>query len=279
MPMAGEVQILLDCSDYQGEVPFERLPPEIVGAIFKTSDGARGRQKHFARNWREAKAHGLKRGTYHWFQPGQSIDDQVKNYFDAVMEQGYENTDLPPSSDFEDSDNGSVTGDTLLGRFTDFHLSTESWFGREGNGIVYSGTWFWNLFVVDAQKKPLDSPVLASRPYWHSAYPALGTPAQAYREAAMKAAAMTTNIAHPWKMRGYREAMWQFDGDGGLHFPNGVDTDVNIFHGSMDDLNTFIKRSSTNIHRPSFDPGTGEGDWRVGTRALVDKLRAEFAIQ
>lgn len=272
--MAGEVQILLDCSDFQGEIPFEKLPPEIVGVILKASDGARGRQKHFARNWKEAKAHGKLRGAYEWYQPRQSIDDQVKNHTDAVMEQGYEDTDFAPSSDFEDSDNGAVTGDALLGGFTDYHLAIEEAFGRPGQGIVYSGTWFWNLFVVDAQKKPLDSPILASRPYWHSAYPSLGTAAYAYREAAMKAAKLTQIIAYPWQMRGLREAIHQFDGDGGLRLPNGVDTDVNIFHGSMEDLKNFIARCSK---VRATDPGTGEDDWRIGTQATIDALRARIA--
>lgn len=272
--MAGEVQILLDCSDFQGEIPFEKLPSEIVGVILKASDGARGRQKHFARNWKEAKAHKKFRGAYHWNQPRQSIDDQVKNHTDAVMEQGYEDTDFAPSSDFEDSDNGAVTGDALLGGFTDYHLAIEEAFGRRGQGIVYSGTWFWNLFVVDAQKKPLDSPILASRPYWHSAYPALGTPAYAYREAAMKAAKMSTNISYPWQTRGFKEAIWQFDGNGGLRLPNGVDTDVNIFHGSMDDLKNFIARPS----KPrTLDPGTDADDWRVGVRVTLDTLLARIA--
>lgn len=280
----SEVQIVLDASDYQGEIPYDRLPPEIVGIILKATDGARGRQKHFARNWREARAHGRLRGAYHWFQPGQSTLEQAKHHYDVVCTEGYEDDDLPPSLDLEDSDNGAVVGRQLLGRYEEFMLYTESNFDRFS--MTYSGTWFWNKYLTDTGKptteggKPLDSELLSKRPYWHSAYPSLGTPVHAYREAAMRVAKMTSNIAHPWQSRKIRETIWQFDGDGGLRLPNGVDVDVNIFHGTMDDLRSFIRSSHRTGHMPpvrAIDPGVVDGEWRIGGRHSIEELQERLS--
>lgn len=86
---------------------------------------------------------------------------------------------------------------------------------------IYSADWFWS-----GKMGNLDAPLLAQCPLWVAQYPSTQPDRRSFRDAA-SALRGAPRVPRPWASRGIRETCWQFDGDGGLRLPNGVDVDVN----------------------------------------------------
>ncbi|QIL76598.1 glycoside hydrolase family 25 protein [Hymenobacter sp. HDW8] len=90
----------IDVSSYQGRIDWQEVAEHQVRfAFIKATEGVTLRDSRFQRNWREARAVGIYRGAYHYFQPNydgaQQADLFVRNVPIAAG-------DLPPVLDVED---------------------------------------------------------------------------------------------------------------------------------------------------------------------------------
>lgn len=204
---------------------------ELKYAIIKATDGL-SVDKCFERNQKEIRKTNLILGHYHWFQPSIDPIAQAEHFVRTIdLQPG----DLPPSLDFEDDDGGSARGKKLLENFLTFMFEVERLTGRRA--IVYTGNWFWKLAVSD-----IDSEEMSQRPLWHAQYPG-GVPLKSMDYSKYAQLMGQPTVAKPWSSRNIAPAFWQFDGDKGLYSPQGIDIDVNIYYGDMDDLNKFIEES------------------------------------
>ena len=89
----------IDVSSYQGRIDWPEVARNRVRfAFIKASEGGTLRDARFARNWREARAAGVLRGAYHYFQPNRDGQLQANLFVRTVpLAPG----DLPPVLDVE----------------------------------------------------------------------------------------------------------------------------------------------------------------------------------
>ena len=94
----------LDISRHQGEIDWDKLSNyqfeyhKIDFVFIKATESDNWSDKNFFRNWKEAKNHNIVRGAYHFFDPNESAEKQMNNFFNKVnLEKG----DLPPMLDVE----------------------------------------------------------------------------------------------------------------------------------------------------------------------------------
>ncbi|WP_426489892.1 glycoside hydrolase family 25 protein [Hymenobacter sp. 102] len=89
----------IDVSAYQGKIDW----PQVAGhrvrfAFIKATEGVTLRDNRFQRNWRGARAAGIYRGAYHYFQPNYDATKQANLFTRTVpLAPG----DLPPVLDVE----------------------------------------------------------------------------------------------------------------------------------------------------------------------------------
>ena len=97
--LAGFAVHGIDVSAYQGRIDWPEVARNRVRfAFIKASEGATLRDPRFARNWREARAAGVLRGAYHYFQPNRDGQVQANLFAKTVpLAPG----DLPPVLDVE----------------------------------------------------------------------------------------------------------------------------------------------------------------------------------
>ncbi len=89
----------IDVSAYQGRIDWPLVAKhDVKFAFIKASEGVTLRDSRFQRNWREAKAAGIARGAYHYFQPDYDAAHQANLFTRTVpLTAG----DLPPVLDVE----------------------------------------------------------------------------------------------------------------------------------------------------------------------------------
>ena len=71
----------------------------ISSVIIKASEGTSLKDKDFQANWSSARAHGIKRGAYHFFRTSSDPAEQARNFIEAVGPLSLD--DLPPVLDLE----------------------------------------------------------------------------------------------------------------------------------------------------------------------------------
>lgn len=87
-----------DISQYQGPVDWSKLASHKEFAFIRASHG-READDSFGVNWSAAKSVGMIRGPYHFFNPRQSVEHQLKAFVGGVRK--LEAGDLPPVVDIE----------------------------------------------------------------------------------------------------------------------------------------------------------------------------------
>lgn len=89
----------IDVSAYQGRIDWKEVAGHRVRfAFIKASEGVTLRDPRFQRNWQGARAAGIYRGAYHYFQPGYDGARQA-NLFTRLVP--LHSGDLPPVLDVE----------------------------------------------------------------------------------------------------------------------------------------------------------------------------------
>ncbi|MDL2325093.1 glycoside hydrolase family 25 protein [Ruminococcaceae bacterium OttesenSCG-928-A16] len=88
----------VDVSEYQGEIDWNLLAPQISFAFIKATEGSGYADPHFAKNWQGAQAAQLPTGAYHFFSFSSSGQTQAANFIATVpVNPG----GLPPVVDIE----------------------------------------------------------------------------------------------------------------------------------------------------------------------------------
>jgi lysozyme len=89
----------IDVSSYQGRIDWVEVSEHQVSfAFIKATEGVTMRDSRFERNWQGAKAVGIYRGAYHYFQPNYDGAQQADLFVRNVPLQA---GDLPPVLDVE----------------------------------------------------------------------------------------------------------------------------------------------------------------------------------
>lgn len=219
--LVAEPCIVLDVAHFQGAaIPWDACKALGVRAvIIKWWHGPwRNNPAVAEQQYREAKAAGLLVGRYAWWVPSAGIDRQIA----AWTSDDWPDDDLPLSIDLEDP--SAPKGPVTLHDCERLVLGVEA---AKRTPIQYSGGWWADPYLGHA------SEVLASRPYWHAAYPRKAAKGSDYAGALAEWLEQTApTLPRIWANS--RPVAWQLDGTddatgtGALRLPNGVDVDVNI---------------------------------------------------
>lgn len=216
----------------------------------------------FKRAHYEAKEEGFVRGVYTWIMPDSDVVAAADFFVDTIKDFD----DVLVCVDFEEPKT-VLRGRALVERCEIFCRRVEELTSKYIT--LYTGTWYYVGYCENA-----DSEYLASRALWHAQYPRLGTDSLDYLAALDKLRAYKPKLSHPWHSRSLRELFFQFDGDGGLFLPNGVDADFNIFHGSESDL---VALAAERITAPSTGYKPEMLDARTFDPMTVNEVLAAIA--
>ncbi len=247
-----------DVSSVQGIVPFASMPPDIRFCIAKCQQGNDGKDPMFEKNWRTGADHGLVMGGYHFAYPLPHLDPakQAEGFFAGAGGHGAGRGELPPFIDAEWPEPSKKNPDgTISYPWKKWGCSAQQmsdWmnaccarmtelFGTKP--VIYTYPWWWA-----AVSQGVDVSWAAEYPLWIASYPGGGWPAEGAKPA----------IPKPWT----DWLFWQFDGDGGLRLPNGVDADFDLFNGDenalrrltgdVDDV-PILSEDETRIIHPQID--------------------------
>ena len=136
----------IDVSHWQGTVDWTKVDGDGVQfAFMKATDGTSYTDPQFARNWSQARSHGIDRGAYHFAEPSSasgSAVTQARHFVSTVGSMKHAG-DLPPVLDLEVS--GGL-GRTALTSWVSTWLSTvEQLTGR--NPMIYVSPSFWEYYL------------------------------------------------------------------------------------------------------------------------------------
>ena len=207
---SGETVKGVDVSYYQGTIDWAKVANDGVEFAFvRVSDGLTYEDSKFAANWQGTHDHGILRGAYQFFRPGQDALAQANLLLSKIGTP--QPDDLPPVIDVEASD-GLGAGDV--------ESQVRIWVDRvtEVLGkppIVYTGFYFWRDSVGGAD--------LTTSPLWHAQYSSASCP----------------NIAAPWQ----DWAFWQYTSSGSVAGISG-NVDTNRFNGNRDQLLQLTQQSA-----------------------------------
>ncbi|MFT3768628.1 MAG: GH25 family lysozyme [Minicystis sp.] len=203
----------IDVSKYQGTIDWGKVASAgIKFAVIRVGDGDDYVDPTFATNWANAKAHGIIRGTYQFFRPG---DDPVKaaNLFIQQVKAhgGLGAGDLPPVLDVEVQD--GVSDATLRSRALTWLQHVEAGLGKRP--MIYTSPGFWSGLGAGSEFTKYTLWVA----HWETACPSM------------------PNSWTNW-------SFWQDADNGHVSGISGaVDTDW--FNGSLDDLKKFAGATSS----------------------------------
>jgi hypothetical protein len=221
----------LDRAHWQGTLPVDLLEASHLAFVaIKATHGATGTDAAYQTNWRSAE-HCLWRAPYFWLTATAPPSEQVDRFATLVQGLGYTNDDLPPEIDAEDPAFLDLGPHTTLAMLEAAILAVKERFRRVP--VVYTGTWWWDRYVGG-----LDSAIVAECYLHFAQYPRLWKGAPTDYVAAVRALPPHGRLPVPWAQRSIEPLYWQFDGDGGLKLPNGVDADFDLLHRkwTLDDL-------------------------------------------
>ncbi len=132
----------IDVSHHQSDIDWDDVKAmqiknvQIGFSFIKATEGADELDEYFKSNWKKAKACGIARGAYHFFNPLKNGKVQAKNYIETVrLEPG----DLPPVVDVEQLYGVSKTD--LQQRVSEWLLVVERYYKIKP--IIYTGADFY----------------------------------------------------------------------------------------------------------------------------------------
>lgn len=199
----------IDVSDHQGTVDWTAV--QQAGKVFvfiKATDGITWTDPDFATNWSGARAAGLLRGAYHFYETDDDPTAQAQNFLNAVQ---LEPGDLPPVVDIEKLDSGSTASQTVQDLQTWLDV-VEKATGRVP--IIYTSHGFWSSLGTSA---------FGSYPLWIAEY----------------------GVQSPTLPAGWAGwTFWQYSETGTVSGITGS-VDLNVFSGTLADLAALTCGSST----------------------------------
>jgi len=241
----------LDASSVQGRLPLDKLGPEFKFLILKAQEGNGGFDPRFAENAKAAMEAGLEVFPYCFAYPLPTIDpktgrrvpgrdprEQAKLFVDKVYKARPE---LIGRSFFLDYEWPEVvplrkggTGWKDWGcdpqQLSDWMEANSSEVAQltRAQPVIYIYDWWWACVRDGAPfygfPKGADVSWAAQYALWMAWYKA-GWPKDGDKP----------RIPKPWT----NWLFWQFDGNGGLYLPNGIDSDFCVFNGDEHALKAF----------------------------------------
>jgi lysozyme len=196
----------LDVSHFQGTVDWPQVAQAgYAFAFIKATDGITFVDPMFAENWAAAKAAGLLRGAYHFFEADDDPQQQAANYLKTVsLGPG----DLPPVLDVESSSTSSeVPTATIIDSIAAWLQAVAQATGR--TPILYTNRTYWDSLGTEQ---------FSGYPLWLAEY----------------------GVTSPTLPQGWTNwAFWQFSQSGEI---SGIATsvDLNLFQGSLQDLQRLL---------------------------------------
>jgi lysozyme len=202
--MSGQVQGI-DVSHAQQTVDWNEVRQ--AGKVFvfiKATDGITYTDPLFAANWSGAKAAGLLRGAYHFYETNDDPAAQAENFLNVVkLEPG----DLPPVVDIERTKGGESAGQIVRDLQTWLDM-IERATGRVP--ILYTGPGYWDSLGTSA---------FGRYPLWVAEY----------------------GVQSPKLPAGWASwAFWQFSESGTVAGIAGA-VDLDLFNGSLAELQALTK--------------------------------------
>ena len=132
----------IDVSHHQGVIDWEKVAADGIDFAFIRASYADDTQdRQFSRNWREAKANGIKRGAYHFFRADEDAKVQAELFLSQL---GNDYGEFPPVIDVEMEDGAP------------YYVSREKWIDgisiwidivQDRTGMkptIYTGPGHWN---------------------------------------------------------------------------------------------------------------------------------------
>ena len=205
-----------------------------------------GVDQAFRTNWHEAREAGVICGPYHFFRPEKDAAAPVELFASTVG--SLEADDLPPVLDLEVT--GHQPNEVIVERTHEWLQAVEKHFGRKP--IIYVSEDFWHDHMLGQRH-----PVSHHRGHHHHPGPLPGNsnpdpnhpaPQDVFSQYPLWIASYRSHPhlpQHPWQ----DWTFWQYTehgkvrGIGSVHHPPDVDCDV--FHGTVDQLKEFVKKSIT----------------------------------
>lgn len=230
----GETTPGIDVSYWQGDVDWERVAQDgVTFAVIRVSHGLDIYDSKYTYNWREARAHGILRGTYQYFIATDDATEQARLLLDEMGP--LEDDDLPPVLDLETGDNEGVSVRTITEGVREWVDVVEAGTGR--TPLVYTNVSSWSSMTGDMD--PGDLPLWVAN--WNVTCP------------------LVPDAWADW-------VFWQHSATGSVA-GIGTDVDLDVFNGNLADLRRWIEASAggepeeTGETGGSVDPGdTGDPD-------------------
>lgn len=201
----------LDVSNYQGQIAWNELAASGKAfAFIKATEGTSLIDAKFERNWQLARGAGMLRGAYHCFRAKEDPLAQAKLFLSKLDTKG----ELPVALDVE-----------------------------TGNGLraadVATGVAAWVDYVSAHCGRPL---VYASPGFW-------GTLPRVGVESKADLWVVDWGVASPGGAAGWRDwAFWQYANSADIPGVP-VAVDLTRFHGSLDELHTYLTRREDGTSR------------------------------
>ena len=199
----------VDVSRWQGEIDWPKLRTQGANfAFIKATDGGDHLDPMFKKNWRAAKAAGIRRGAYHFFYWCRTAGEQADWFIRNVPR---EPGALPPVIDVEYNGESSckrrLSPERVREKMQVFMDKLEAYYGQRP--IIYTAPDFYKDNLQGA---------FQNYPFW------------------LRAVAQ-----HPSKVYPNRKWLfWQYSGSGLSHGVDGK-IDLNVFHGNEDEWQDWLE--------------------------------------
>ncbi len=237
----------LDASWVQGKLPFEKLDPSIRFLILKAQQGNDGFDPIFAENAKRGMDLGLEVFAYNFAYPlrnqagkkNRDPREQARLFVEKVLKARPElegrplflDYEWPPVVPMKKGEWGwkewecepQQLSDWMQANAEEVHLLTRV------KPVIYIYDWWWSCVRdgVPAYGFPKGADVS-----WAANY---GLWMAWYTNGKWPEPGDKPRIPKPWG----DWLFWQFDGDGGMRLPNGIDSDFCVFNGTEEDLKRF----------------------------------------
>ena len=196
----------MDVSSYETSINWKIAKDAGIDfAFIRVSDGLQFKDPKFATYWSGAHAAGVMRGAYQFFRPTQDPIAQADLLLQAIGPR--QPGDLPPVIDVEST--GGLAADKVEAAVRAWVDHVTQAIGRPP--IVYAGYYSWQDYTGNAN--------LTASPLWHAQYTTAPCP----------------NIPTPWT----HWTFWQHSSTGTVPAVLGETTDLNVFDGSLAELQAF----------------------------------------
>lgn len=243
----------IDVSFYQETVDWQKVKNDgFRFGIARISDGTRFIDDQFERNWREIKGKGLVRGSYQFFRPTQSAEQQANIVVQKVGKLGP--GDLPVVLDIESADGASSA--TIRSKMRTWIDIVERGTGKKP--IIYAASGFWNSLSGMSEFSKYD--------LWVANY-GVNCPSM-------------PNAWGNW-------LMWQYSDRGSVTGIRGG-VDVNYFNGTYEQLVKYAGGSGSDALTPSpqgqYEPlevywaRLSDGSYKLHALASPSTVRVEYYV-